>query len=106
LNASFDWFLQVKGRNGLAVSAFPEDVSAMDLPQSSFRRLEVWQVAMDLADACYRTTTGFPRREWYGLAAQIRRAAVSVPSNVAEGHCRRSRAAYAYHLSVALGSHA
>lgn len=78
----------------------------MDEPLSSFRRLEVWQVAMDLADACYRATAAFPTREWYGLAAQIRRAAVSVPSNVAEGHCRRSRAAYAYHLSVALGSHA
>jgi len=73
---------------------------------SSFRELEVWHAAMDLALACYRETAAFPSREWYGLASQIRRAATSIPSNIAEGHSRRSRAAYAYHLAVALGSHA
>jgi len=78
----------------------------MGCHESSFRRLEVWQAAMDLAEACYRATAAFPTREWYCLASQIRRAAVSIPSNVAEGHSRRSRAAYLYHVSVALGSHA
>jgi four helix bundle protein len=78
----------------------------MKCHQSSFKQLEVWQAAMELAETCYRATAAFPTREWYGLASQIRRAAVSIPSNVAEGHSRRSRAAYLYHVSVALGSHA
>jgi len=78
----------------------------MKCHQSSFKQLEVWQAAMELAETCYRATAAFPTREWYGLASQIRRAAVSIPSNVAEGHSGRSRAAYLYHVSVALGSHA
>src|SRR5208337_3330849 len=49
-------------------------------------------------------TADFPKREIYGLASQIRRAAVSIASNIAEGHSRRSRQAYLNHLSIALGS--
>jgi four helix bundle protein len=48
----------------------------------------------------------FPKGEQFALTSQIRRAAVSVPSNLAEGHCRRSTKAYANHVSIALGSHA
>ena len=47
---------------------------------------------------------GFPKREIYGLSSQIRRAAVSIPSNIAEGHSRSTRQAYLNHLSIALGS--
>src|SRR5205809_7674677 len=70
----------------------------------SFRDLEVWQAAMKLAEICYTKTSSFPSRETYGLADQIRRAAVSIPSNIAEGHSRRTLQAYLNHLSIALGS--
>ena len=70
----------------------------------SYRDLEVWQLSMKLARLCYDKTTRFPARETYGLASQIRRAAVSVPSNIAEGHSRRTRQAFLNHLSIALGS--
>jgi four helix bundle protein len=60
---------------------------------------------MDLVEQCYRTTAGLPASELYGLTSQLRRAAVSIPSNIAEGHCRRSTKAYANHVSIALGSH-
>ena len=59
---------------------------------------------MSLVEASYALTERFPSREIYGLANQIRRAAVSIPSNIAEGHSRRSRLVYLNHLSVALGS--
>src|SRR6266567_5234689 len=70
----------------------------------SYRDLEVWQKAMRLAEICYERIAGFPSREMYGLVSQIRRAAVSVPSNIAEGHSRRTLQAYLNHLSIALGS--
>jgi four helix bundle protein len=70
----------------------------------SYRDLEVWHKAMELAQRCYEVTAEFPKREIYGLASQIRRAAVSIASNIAEGHSRRSRQAYLNHLSIALGS--
>lgn len=72
----------------------------------SYRDLEVWQVGMKLAELCYEQTAHFPARETYGLASQIRRAAVSVVSNIAEGHGRRTLQAYLNHLSIALGSQA
>ena len=70
----------------------------------SYRDLEVWQKAMRLAEICYRSTEEFPKREIYGLASQLRRAAVSIPSNIAEGNSRSTRQAYLNHLSIALGS--
>jgi four helix bundle protein len=70
------------------------------------RQLIVWHKAMLLVEECYRLTSQFPRTERFGLCAQIRRAAVSVPSNIAEGHNRRTRQAYAHHVSIALGSQA
>ncbi|MEO7275993.1 MAG: four helix bundle protein [Vicinamibacterales bacterium] len=73
---------------------------------NSYRELEVWQMSMALARACYAFTRSMPKDELYGLTSQIRRAAVSIPANVAEGHNRRSRRAYRYHVSVALGSQA
>ena len=76
----------------------------MASPIKSYRDLQVWQLAMNLAQLCYEHTGHFPARETYGLASQIRRAAVSVPSNIAEGHGRRTLQAYLNHLSIALGS--
>jgi four helix bundle protein len=59
---------------------------------------------MELAVDCYRITASFPRSELYGLTSQIRRAAVSIPSNVAEGHRRRTTKAHMNHVSIGLGS--
>jgi four helix bundle protein len=72
----------------------------------SYRDLTAWQKAMTLAAECYRLTALFPLEERYGLTVQIRRAAVSIPSNLAEGHNRRSRSAFANHVGIALGSQA
>jgi four helix bundle protein len=71
---------------------------------SSFRDLRVWQAAMDLVTAVYQLTQTFPREETYGLTGQMRRAAVSVPSNIAEGHAREHLREYLHHLSIAQGS--
>lgn len=70
----------------------------------SYRDLQVWQRAKAFAVEIYRVTETFPRREQYGLTDQIRRAAVSIPSNIAEGHIKRSDKVFANHLDIALGS--
>lgn len=71
---------------------------------SSFRDLRVWQSAMDLVEQVYRLASRLPRHEIYGLAGQLRRAAVSIPSNVAEGHTREHLKEYLHHLSMAQAS--
>jgi four helix bundle protein len=71
---------------------------------SSFRALQVWQRGMDIVEAVYRISSGFPRNEVYGLTSQLRRAAVSMPSNIAEGHTRSSTKEYLHHISMAAGS--
>lgn len=70
----------------------------------SFRDLQVWQRAMQLAIAIYRLTQDFPREELYGLTAQIRRSAVSIPSNIAEGQGRQSAGEFRHFLAIARGS--
>ena len=70
----------------------------------SYRDLEVWQKSMDLVTEIYRLTHRFPKEETFGLTSQIRRAAVSVPANIAEGYGRRHRKEYLNHLSIAHGS--
>lgn len=70
----------------------------------SYRDLQVWQRSKAFAVEIYRVTEGFPRREQYSLTDQIRRAAVSIPSNIAEGHVRQTDKAFANHLYIALGS--
>ena len=67
------------------------------------RDLEAWRVAMDAVLETYRVSADFPKAEIYGLVSQMRRAAVSVPSNIAEGQIRMFRAAINY-LNIALGS--
>ena len=71
---------------------------------TSFKDLIVWQRSMALVVQIYQSTQKFPREEIYGLTSQIRRSAVSIPSNIAEGHARRSDPAFAHHLDIALGS--
>jgi len=73
-------------------------------PVGDLKELIAWQVAMDLAEAVYRATRRFPDDERFGLRLQVRRAAVSVPSNIAEGHGRVDRGDYARHVRIARGS--
>ena len=70
----------------------------------SYRDLQVWQEGMNLAEACYRVTRGFPKEEIYGMTSQIRRAAASIPANIAEGYGREYRAEYIQFLRIAQGS--
>jgi four helix bundle protein len=70
----------------------------------SYRDLDVWKNAMDLVEAVYKVTADFPAEEKYGLSSQIRRCAVSVPSNIAEGFMRKSTKEYIQFLYISLGS--
>jgi len=71
---------------------------------NAFRDLKVWHRSMDLVERIYEVTAAFPKDERFGLTAQIRRAAVSVPSNIGEGSRRKKRKAFLNHLDIALGS--
>ena len=71
---------------------------------SHFRELHVWQRGMDIVETVYRVSAAFPKSELYGLTGQVRRAAVSVPSNIAEGHTRASTKEYLNHVSMAQAS--
>jgi four helix bundle protein len=70
----------------------------------SYRDLLVWEQAMDLAASEYRLTRMWPREELYGLTSQVRRAAASVPANIAEGYGRENRGSYVQFLKIAQGS--
>src|SRR5258708_6820308 len=70
----------------------------------NYQDLIAWQKAMDLVEDVYKASRDFPREEVYALTSQIRRAAVSVPSNIAEGQGRRTTADFLRHLSIAYGS--
>ena len=70
---------------------------------SSFRDLEAWQISMTVAEQAYAVAASLPASERFDLGSQIRRAAVSVPSNVAEGQ-RRSPPVFRHHLGISLGS--
>jgi len=70
----------------------------------NFRELIAWQKALDLVEETYQTSKSFPKDELYGLTSQIRRAVVSIPSNIAEGQGRDSTREFLHHLSIAYGS--
>jgi four helix bundle protein len=70
----------------------------------SHRDLIVWQRALELCTAIYKTTARFPGEEKFGLVSQMRRAAVSIPSNIAEGHGRLTTSEYRHFLGIARGS--
>jgi four helix bundle protein len=70
----------------------------------SYRDLLVWQRGMDLAAEVYRLTRRWPKEEIYGLTSQARRAAASIPANIAEGYGRQSTASYVQFLKIARGS--
>ena len=69
----------------------------------SYRDLKVWQLGMSLAVECYRLTRTFPKEEMFGMTSQIRRAAVSIPANIAEGNGREQTGAYIQFLRISQG---
>jgi four helix bundle protein len=71
---------------------------------ASYRQLKVWQSGVQLVKSVYILSQAFPKDELYGLTSQMRRAAVSIPANIAEGHARDSTREYLHHISIALGS--
>ena len=82
--------------------AWEEEANVMAV--QSYRELEVWNVAMDMAAECYRVTRAFPKEELFGMTSQIRRAAASIPANIAEGQGRDHTKEFLNHLSIARGS--
>jgi four helix bundle protein len=70
----------------------------------SYRDLRVWKAGINLTERVYHITGAFPNSELYGLVSQLRRAAVSIPSNIAEGHTRIALREYLHHLSIAQAS--
>ncbi len=74
------------------------------MPVSNFKQLIVWQKSMLLVDEIYKISRSFPKNEVYALASQMQRAAVGIPSNIAEGYRRNHKLEYIQFLGVALGS--
>ncbi|MBR8837374.1 MAG: four helix bundle protein [Stigonema ocellatum SAG 48.90 = DSM 106950] len=71
---------------------------------NDFKDLKIWQKGMDIAEKCYFLTKHFPKDELYGMVQQIRKSAVSIPANIAEGYGRRSTAEYIRFLNISQGS--
>ena len=76
----------------------------MSKPINTFRDLIAWQKAMAFVTEIYRITRTLPKEETYGMTSQMRRAAVSIPSNLAEGHAHRSRTEYGRFVQISIGS--
>jgi len=71
---------------------------------AGYRELKVWRLAMELAEEVYKLCAEFPRQEIYGLTSQLQRAAVSIPSNIAEGQARNSNKKFNHFLGISRGS--
>ena len=71
---------------------------------ASYRDLDIWQLAMKIVVGIYRVTRAFPAEEKFGVVAQLRRAAVAIPSNIAEGHSRLGAGEFRRFVSIARGS--
>jgi four helix bundle protein len=71
---------------------------------ANFKEFLVWQKSIDFVTEIYKTTESFPKDETFGLKSQIRRASVSIPSNIAEGNSRRSKSDYLQFLRISRGS--
>ena len=91
---------------GVRISAFG-DMLLSDMrrnPKLGYRDLEVWQMAMHLVELTFELTERLPSNQRFGLISQMQRAAISIPSNIAEGHAKRSGKDYQRHLRIAAGS--
>ena len=82
----------------------PGELVTIARDERPHKKLEVWQEAMALVARIYSLTEGFPKSEVYGLSSQMRRSAISIPSNIAEGAARKSNAEFLQFLSIAQGS--
>lgn len=82
----------------------PSDRTEKKPGAKSYREFHVWQRGMDLCEAIYKVTARLPKEEVYGLTSQLRRASVSIPSNIAEGFGREQRGSFAQHLRISQGS--
>lgn len=74
------------------------------MSKKSFRDLDAWKKAIDLTTSIYVATREFPNDQRYGLSQQMQRAAVSIPSNIAEGHGRKTNGEFAYFVRISRGS--
>ena len=74
------------------------------MPVENYRKLKIWDKSIILVKAIYKVTSEFPKSEQFGLVSQMRRAAISLPSNIAEGYCRRSTKEYLRHINIAYAS--
>ncbi len=72
--------------------------------EAGYRRLVIWEKSDDLAFQVYKATVSFPKSELYGITSQIRRAALSVPTNIVEGYARNSKKEFGRFIAIALGS--
>lgn len=72
---------------------------------ANYEKLRAWQVAHEVALLLYRETEAWPKREWYGLAAHLRKTATSIPSNLAEGAGKRGKAEFRKYTDIAIGSY-
>ncbi len=81
-----------------------EKQSSVNGKLKTHKDLDAWQKSLDLVEMVYKATNGFPQEELYGLVNQMRRAAVSIPSNIAEGAARASKKEFTQFLHIALGS--
>ena len=79
-------------------------VAKPDDPTSDYQKLEAWRMAMGLVESVYKITLVFPKEELFGLTSQMRRAAISIPSNIAEGASRAGTKEFLQFLHIARGS--
>ena len=79
-------------------------VLKIKMSEANYKKLVVWQKADELAKAVYRATKDFPKEELYGLTSQLRRATLSVPTNIVEGYARKGKKELLQFLNMALGS--
>jgi four helix bundle protein len=97
----FDKFMYLTGRVQGAEGRGAKGAGSMI---RNYKDLKVWQKSYQICLQMYEITLNFPKEETYGLRSQLRRSAVSVPSNIAEGHGRKSRAEYLQFLYISYGS--
>src|SRR5882724_2831720 len=98
------WAVGSNSKKPSHLSFNPKAKGELLMKLKNYQELIAWQKSMDLVKEVYKSSREFPREEVYGLASQVRRASVSIPSNIAEGQGRKTTADFLRHLSIAYGS--